>query len=276
MLQEIAPHVYHNEFQNPKPRETDLVTVFDGRGALLDGGRYPTVTRMRKLGVSDEDLVYLFSIDDTAFFLLWEVTDAVRGGLEMDRVEACRTMEGPYMALAGATALHLYRWYRANQFCGCCGTPNQRDEKERAMRCPVCNAIAYPTIAPAIVVAIRDGDRIVLTKYADRATPRYALIAGFIEIGETMEDTVHREAMEEVGLKIKNLRYHGNQPWGFSGTLMLGFWADLDGDDTITLDRQELKEGVWVRREDVPETPNPLDLTHTMMELFRKGLDPKD
>ncbi len=83
MLQEIAPHVYHNEFQNPKPRETDLVTVFDGRGALLDGGRYPTVTRMRKLGVSDEDLVYLFSIDDTAFFLLWEVTDAVRGGLEI-------------------------------------------------------------------------------------------------------------------------------------------------------------------------------------------------
>ncbi|MDR3767547.1 MAG: NAD(+) diphosphatase [Butyricicoccus sp.] len=276
MLQEIAPHVYHNEFCNPAPRETDLVTVFDGRNALLQDGKYPTVADMRALGVSDADLVYLFSVDDTAFFLLWEVTDAVRAGLQPGPVDACRTMEGPYMALAGSTALHLYRWYRANRFCGCCGAPNRRDDKERAMRCTKCNAIVYPTIAPAIVVAIRDGDRIVLTKYADRATPRYALIAGFIEIGETMEDTVRREAMEEVGLKIKNLRYHGNQPWGFSGTLMLGFWADLDGDDTITLDRQELKEGVWMHRDEVPETPNPLDLTHTMMELFRKGLDPKD
>lgn len=200
----------------------------------------------------------------------------MREALDQAGVDACRTMDGPYMALAGATALHLYRWYRANRFCGSCGAPNVRDTKERAMRCPECGAIVYPTISPAIVVAIRDKDRIVLTKYADRATPRYALVAGFVEIGETMEDTVRREAMEEVSLRIKNLRFHGNQPWGFSGTLMLGFWADLDGDDTITLDRQELKEGVWMHRSEVPETPNPIDLTHTMMELFRLGLDPRD
>lgn len=275
MLQEIAPHIYHNEFQNPAPKGTDLVTAFEGRNALLDGNKYPTVDRMRALGVSDEDLVYLFAVDDTAFFLLWQVTDAVRNALTSAATDACRNMEGEYMPLAGATALHLYRWYRANRFCGCCGTANKRDDKERAMRCPACNAIVYPTISPAIVVAIRNGDEVVLTKYADRETPRYALIAGFVEIGETLEDTVHREAMEEVGLKIKNVRYHGNQPWGFSGTEMIGFWADLDGDPAITLDRNELKEGVWMRREDVPETPNPLDLTHTMMELFRTGKDPK-
>lgn len=276
MLQEIAPHIYHNEFQNPAPEDTDLVAIFDGRSALLHEGTYPTVGMIRSLGVPDRDLVYLFKIDETAFFLLWEVTDTVRGALTAASVEACRTMEGKYMTLAGATALHLFRWYRANRFCGCCGAPAGRDSKERAMRCTSCGAIVYPTISPAIVVAIRNGDRIVLTKYADRETPRYALIAGFVEIGETMEDTVRREAMEEVGLKVKNIRYHGNQPWGFSGTQMVGFWADLDGDDTITLDRSELKEGVWMDRAHVPETPNPADLTHTMMELFRNGLDPKD
>ena len=275
MLQEIAPHIYHNEYAHPAPRDTDLVTVFDGRGSLVRDGRFPTVAEVRALGAADGDLVYLFTIDDTAFFLLWEVTDGVRAGLTAAPVDACRSMEGVYMPLAGATALHLSRWYHNNRFCGCCGAPARRDDKERAMRCTACGSITYPTISPAIVVAIRDGDRIVLTKYADRETPRYALIAGFMEIGETMEDTVRREAMEEVGLRIKNLRFQGNQPWGFSGTLMLGFWADLDGDSTITLDRSELKEGVWVDRADVPETPGALDLTHTMMNMFRAGLDPR-
>ena len=143
------------------------------------------------------------------------------------------------------------------------------------MRCTSCNALSFPVIAPAVIVAIRNGNRILLTKYADRETPRYALVAGFIEIGETMEDTVIREAMEEVGLKIKNLRYQGNQPWGFSSNMMYGYWADVDGDDTIRMDRNELKEAVWMERENVPATPNAPDLTHTMMEMFRLGFDPK-
>ena len=94
-----------------------------------------------------------------------------------------------------------------------------------------------------------------------------------ISTDEAAQDAWNRSFSDE---DFKNLRFHGNQPWGFSGTLMLGFWADLDGDDTITLDRQELREGVWMRRDEVPETPNPIDLTHTMMELFRLGLDPRD
>ncbi len=276
MLQEITPHVYHNEFKSPAPKETDLVTIFDGRYALLDDGKYPTVAQVHALGVADQDLVYLFAVDDTAFFLLWEVPEAVQKAFQPASVEACRNMEGVYMPLAGSTALHLYRWYRANRFCGSCGAPNQRDDKERAMRCPVCNSIVYPTIAPAIVVGVRDGDRIVLTKYADRETPRYAFVAGFVEIGETLEDTVRREVREEVGLHVKNLRFAGNQPWGFAGNLMVGYWADLDGDSTITLDRNELREAVWMPREEVPASPGALDLTHTMMEQFRTGRDPKN
>lgn len=275
MLQEIAPHHYHPEYSPCAPREDDLVCVFDGRDALIRGDRYPTVREMRALGVTGEDLVYLFRVDETDFFLLWDVTDTVREGLTRTDINACRRMAEPYMTLVGATALHLHRWYRSHRFCGCCGAPAKHDVKERAMRCTACNALAFPVIAPAIVVAIRNGERILLTRYADRETPRYALIAGFIEIGETMEDTVVREAMEEVGLKIKNLRYQGNQPWGFSSNMMYGFWADVDGDDTIRMDRTELKEAVWMERENVPATPHAPDLTHTMMEMFRLGFDPK-
>ena len=144
------------------------------------------------------------------------------------------------------------------------------------MRCTRCGAIVYPRINPAIVVLVRDGDRALLTHYADRPMlQRYALVAGFTEIGETLEDTVRREVLEEVGIRVKNVRYHANQPWGFSGNLMVGFWADLDGDGDITLDTAELNEAVWLRREEIPPTPDPIDLTHTMIELFRLGLDPR-
>lgn len=276
MLQEIAPHIYHNEFKNPTPRPGDLVAVFDGRKPLLSRERFPTVEQLLALGVPAEDLVYLFAIDETNFFLLSRAAGDVRTALEEAPSTVFRTMQPAYLRLAGATALHLSDWYRANQFCGCCGKPNRRDEKERAMRCTACGAIVYPRINPAVVVAVRNGDRILLAHYADRVMLlRYALIAGFTEIGETMEETVRREVMEEVGLRVKNIRYHANQPWGFSGNLMVGFWADLDGDDQVTLDTRELNEAVWLRREEIPANPQSVDLTHTMIELFRQGKDPR-
>lgn len=277
MLQEIAPHVYHNEFRSPRPRETDTAVVFDGRQTLLTAeGRFPQVGELLALGAAEEELVYLFAIDDTSFFLLEQVTEPVRRALTPQPTTVFRTMEPFHLRLAGTTAMHLNSWYRANRFCGCCGAPNRRDDKERAMRCTRCGAIVYPRINPAIVVLVRDGDRALLTHYADRPMlQRYALVAGFTEIGETLEDTVRREVLEEVGIRVKNVRYHANQPWGFSGNLMVGFWADLDGDGDITLDTAELNEAVWLRREEIPPTPDPIDLTHTMIELFRLGLDPR-
>ncbi len=279
MLQEIAPHIYHNEFKAPAPRAADAVAAFDGQNTLLapEGGRFPTVGEVLALGAAEEDLAYLFAIDGTAFFLLWRVTDAVRAALRAEPAAVFRTMEPFYLRLAGATALHLSMWYRSSRFCGCCGAPNRRDGRERAMRCTACGHIVYPRINPAVVVALRHGEKLLLTHYADRPMlVRYALIAGFTEIGETLEDTVRREVMEEVGLRVKNVRYHANQPWGFSGNLMVGFWADLDGDDeTVTLDPGELNEGVWLRRDEIPADDSPIDLTHTMIELFRRGEDPR-
>ncbi len=275
MLQEIAPHHYHPEYESRAPQEADLVCVFDGRDALIGEGRYPTVAEVRALGVTDDQLTYLFRVDDRVFYLLREVTDTVRAGLVRTDINACRRMAEPYMTLVGATALHLHRWYRAHRFCGACGAPAVHDKNERMMRCPVCGQMMFPQIMPAVVVAIRSGDRILLTKYADRETPRYALVAGFVEIGETLEDTAHREVMEEVGLKLKNLKYQGNQPWGFSNNQMFGFWADVEGDDTIHMDATELREAVWMDRENVPATPHAPDLTHTMMEMFRLGFDPR-
>lgn len=277
MLQEIAPHIFHNDFKNPPPRETDLVAAFDGDSVLLaSGGGFPTVAAVRALGAAEEELIYLFAVDETCVFLLERPPETVKAALQIIPTAAFRIMEPRFMRLAGPTALHLANWYRANRFCGCCGAPTVRDSKERAMRCTTCGALVYPRINPAVVAALRDRDRLLLIRYANRPmVARYALIAGFTEIGETMEQTVRREVMEEVGLHVKNVRYYANQPWGFAGNQMVGFWADLDGDGTVTLDTSELKEAVWLRREEIPKVHDPADLTHTMTELFRLGKDPR-
>ena len=99
----------------------------------------------------------------------------------------------------------------------------------------------------------------------------YALIAGFVEIGETFEETVRREVMEEVGLKVKNIRYYKSQPWSFSDTLLMGFYCDLDGEEEITLDREELALAEWFRRDEIPVEPSRDSLTNEMIIKFKNG-----
>ena len=110
-----------------------------------------------------------------------------------------------------------------------------------------------------------------MSKYAGRAYKKYALLAGFTEIGETAEETVAREVMEEVGLKVKNIRYYKSQPWSFSDTLLLGFYCDLDGDGAVTLDRKELALAEWFEREDIPDTASTESLTNEMIMRFKNG-----
>lgn len=129
----------------------------------------------------------------------------------------------------------------------------------------------YPKICPAVIIGVTDGSRILMSKYAGRAYKKYALLAGFTEIGETAEETVAREVMEEVGLKVKNIRYYKSQPWSFSDTLLLGFYCDLDGDGAVTLDREELALAEWFEREDIPDTASTESLTNEMIMRFKNG-----
>ena len=144
-------------------------------------------------------------------------------------------------------------------------------DNERMLFCPECKHTVYPKISPAVIVAVIDGERILMTKYKGREYTRYALIAGFNEIGETIEETVHREVMEEVGLKVKNLKYYKSQPWSFSDTLLMGFFCQLDGTDEIKLDLDELSLGEWIERKDIPETDPRISLTNEMICRFKNG-----
>ena len=176
---------------------------------------------------------------------------------------------------AGETAYHLYVWYRDNSFCGRCGEHFEYSHKERAMICPSCGNVVYPKIAPAVIVGILNssGDKIVMTRYAGREYKGHALVAGFCEIGETAEDTVRREVLEEVGLHVRNIRYYKSQPWGFDSNLLFGYYCTADEDEPIHMDDGELAKAVWVSRDEIGEEERNLSLTAEMIMHFKEEGD---
>lgn len=275
MIQDIFPHVYHNEYTPHDPADEDIVMLFDKNEVVLkeDGKEMFRYAELKEIVKEKEAYIYLFEVDDTSFYYLrkedaFNIPETAKYSSRL-----FRTYQPRHLAFAGITAFNLYQWYKRHIFCGKCGSRLKRDEKERALRCENCGEIIYPTISPAVIVGVIDKkrERILLTKYARGDYRKYALIAGFAEIGETLEQTVQREVKEEVGLSVKNIRYYKNQPWAFTGTLLVGFYAELDGADNITLEEEELGEAAWFTRDTLPPTENDISLTAEMMETFRNG-----
>lgn len=147
------------------------------------------------------------------------------------------------IALAGR-AYQIAEWARTHRYCGACGAPMQRAAAEFCMRCPACGFSAYPRISPAMMVLVRRGDHILLARHAAVAATRYTALAGFVEPGESIEQTVHREVYEEVGLEVGNLRYFGSQPWPFPHSLMVAFTADYVSGD-IRVQPEEIADARW-------------------------------
>lgn len=179
-----------------------------------------------------------------------------------------------YQYFAAVTAYQLFRWYEGNRFCGHCGSRMTLGERERVLICPCCGSHIYPKIMPAVIVGVIRGDQILMTRYRDRGIDYHALVAGFVEIGETFEDAVRREVMEETGLRVKNIRYYKSQPWGIVDDLLAGFYCDVDGPASIRIDKEELREAGWFDRDQVCGQPDQLSLTNEMMLCFRDGREP--
>jgi NAD+ diphosphatase len=275
IIQDIAPHLFQNEYRELAP-DFDSFAICPGTGKILvkRNGEELSLPRFNELGIDPETVhtTYLFAVDGHPCFLV-EQQDTLPEckGCEWAGMDVFRDAHPHWIALAGVTALQLAKWYRENRFCGGCGGAMAHHAHERALVCQPCGITLYPRISPAVIVAVTDGNRILLSRYANRPNSRYALVAGFAEIGEAIEETVRREVMEEVGLRVKNLRFYKSQPWAFSDSLLFGFFCELDGPPDITLDETELAEATWFPRAEVPPAISDISLTSEMMERFRAG-----
>lgn len=226
MIQDIAPHIYDNVYKNRKPEKEDFALYIKDQKTLMYAMESETARDDKNSGyviptIGDLEqwyrevrshAVYLFSIDDRAYYLLDDLEGEQPEMMEWQGTQFFRLMKPDYQAFAAITATQLWRWKENRRFCGHCGTATVHSEIERAYVCPQCGQIEYPKISPAVIVAITNGDKLLMSRYRDRPYGGYALIAGFVEIGESFEETVRREVLEEVGLKVKNVRYYKSQP----------------------------------------------------------------
>ena len=271
MIQDIFPSRLDNSYRDYKINDDDYLLIFDNEGRLLAGevdGRM-TFTTGRDIG--DGNAVYLFSIDNSRYFLSKDNPN--KDGFAYYTIREIRDKfsgDSQIEVFAAFTAYHLWKWYSDNIFCGKCGGKLITGDSERSLKCSECGNVIYPRINPAVIVGVTKGDSLLLTRYRT-GYKHNALVAGFTEIGETLEETVAREVMEETGVKVKNIRYYKSQPWGMAQDMLVGFFCDADGAGKINMDENELKYAEWVKREDIELQPNNLSLTNEMMRVFKEG-----
>ena len=272
MIQEIFPSIYDNTYtpQRP-PMPNDYLLICDGPMIISRTGDSPALPVFADFSGDVSAAFPLFAIDDRYIYYAAKGEVEAPAGFDPHHVgELMHVMPSP-LNFAAVTAFHLSGWYSDNRYCGRCGKEMERGTTERSLVCPHCKNTVYPKISPVVIVCVTDGDRMLLTHYTGRDYTNYALNAGFCEIGERPEDSVRREVMEETGVKVKNIRYYGSQPWGLSSSMLLGFFAELDGSDEITVDRTELSDASWFRRDEVHLEDDRISLTRDMILHFIKN-----
>ena len=164
-------------------------------------------------------------------------------------------------------AAQLLEWDRSHRHCGACGAETEPLDEERARRCPRCWLTAFPRLSPAVIVAIERGDEILLARGPRFAPGRYALVAGFVEAGESLEDAVAREVREEVGIAVDEITYVASQPWPFPHSLMVGFLARHAGGE-IRVDDDEIEDARWFRVDALPGIPQRLSIARRLIDRY--------
>ena len=179
-----------------------------------------------------------------------------------------RTLYGQLLdeqfALAGY-AYQIVEWDRTHRYCGHCAAATEPHPTERARRCPACGLTAYPRLAPAVIVLVRRGSELLLARSPHFPAGMYSAVAGFVEIGETLEEAVRREVREEVGVDVGNVRYFGSQPWPFPHSLMVGFTADLTGGE-LQVDGVEIEDAKWFRPDALPDIPGNISIARALID----------
>ncbi len=196
---------------------------------------------------------------------------ALVDGLSVVRLRETFALLGEDAFVAAGRATQIAEWAATSRFCGRCATPTARVPGERCMRCPACGLLAYPRIAPAVIVLVRRGDEALLARNARTPMPFYSTLAGFVEAGETLEATVAREIREEAGIEVTDVRYFGSQPWPFPHSLMVGFTAMWAGGE-LRPDDREIADARWFRADALPPIPPRISIARRLIDAWIAGV----
>ncbi|RKX82290.1 MAG: NAD(+) diphosphatase, partial [Spirochaetes bacterium] len=210
--------VEKNKEGNPVPEYEKIINYYDISRSLVP------------IGILDGIYYSALTVDDTS--------DIPKNTKFMNVRHLYRTSNEDLFSLAGL-GRQIADWDRTFRFCGKCGTKTEKHPDERAKICPDCGHTSYPKIAPAMICSVTRGNEILLARGSKFTQPVYSVLAGFVEPGETLEETVAREVMEETGISVKNIKYFGNQPWPFSSSMMIAFTAEYNSGE-IKIDDKEI------------------------------------
>ncbi len=256
-----------------RPLERRVWIVAHARGVLArrEGESFvlPDERDLAALGISTEAAHHLGELDDAHANVvsLTEVPDGLGDTYEVLSLRSMAAAFSEELFSVAGRALHVTDFVTTTRYCGRCGTPNVRVEHERAVRCPRCELTVYPRIAPAIITLVRRGDEALLARNGRFPVPFFSTLAGFSEIGESLEQTLFREVHEEVGVRVKDIRYFGSQPWPFPHSLMVGFTAEWESGD-IVVDGEEIAEAQWFRPDALPMIPPPLSISRKLIDAW--------
>ena len=245
--------------------------AFQGAQILVSrneqGASVPRTADLRDLGMAPKRSQYLGMLGEQHCFACeLEEGSAPPDGMQWSGLRALfGAIDDSLFAVAGR-AFQIVDWDRTHQFCGRCGTPTQVKNSERARECPGCKQVHYPRIAPAIMALVRRGHELLLARSPHFAPGMYSALAGFVEPGETLEQTLVREVREEVGIEVANVRYFASQPWPFPHSLMIAFNADYAGGE-ITPEPGEIEAADWFTLDRLPQAlPSKISISRRLID----------
>jgi NAD+ diphosphatase len=228
----------------------------------------PQLISLEEVGLNPVRTQCLGSLDDRLCYVAeLPAQTIVPSGMRLQELRKLYgILDEDLFALSGR-ALQIKEWDRTHQFCGHCGTPTVQAPNERAKQCPKCHLRSYPRLSPAVIVLISRGDELLLA-HAHRMPPGlYSVLAGFVEPGESLEDTIIREVKEEAGIEVQDIRYFGSQPWPFPNSLMIGFTATYASGE-LSIDPHEIADAAWFHKQNLPEIPPPLSIARKLIDWF--------
>lgn len=226
----------------------------------------PTDDEVLALGLLAESAHRLGSYEDTDALVL-PIDGRIEPPFELLGLRALAgIVDAEFFGVIGR-AMHASDWLQHHRFCGRCGTATVLSPSERCMVCPACDYHAYPRISPAIITLVRRGDEALLASNAKFPGVFYSTLAGFSDIGESLEETVRREVLEEAGVRVHQIRYFGSQPWPFPNSLMIGFMAEWESGE-IQIDPSELSDAKWFTVDALPPIPPPLSIARKLIDAW--------